>query len=262
MKQPSGPCRRRCRGRCRPAAASGPRRRAGPPRRDRARPRAGRAARRRAPCASRARSAPRAEARAEQPERDEAAWPFAPIAARAASDVAAPHGRDHRRQRDPPRLWLRRHPGCIGALERHEPTVRRRAAPRPRARARPRRGARPSRARARRGARAAARCRSASRTCRRRAGAVRTHRFSGGARAEPAAQPRQRVVQQRGAGRAVVLEARRGRGAGRASAGTASARRTAPSAPPRRRSRRCARARRTSSWTRSASRLPPIVRTA
>ena len=39
-------------------------------------------------------------------------------------------------------------------------------------------------------------------------GAVRTHRFSGGLAPQRAAQPAQRVVQERGAGRAVVLEAR------------------------------------------------------
>ena len=90
--------------------------------------------------------------------------------------------------------------------------------------------------------RAAGRCRSASRSARRRCGAVRTHRFSGGQAPSRRRSRWRRVVQQRGAGRAVVLEARARRGAARASAGTGRARRTAPSAPPRRRSRRSARA--------------------
>ena len=62
------------------------------------------------------------------------------------------------------------------------------------------------------------------------------------ARAEPARQAPQRVVQHRGAGRAVVLEARPRDAAARASADRGRARRRAPSAPPRRRSRRSARA--------------------
>ncbi len=53
-------------------------------------------------------------------------------------------------------------------------------------------------------------CRSASRSGRRRAGAVRTHRFSGGRTPRTRAQAAQPVVQQRGAERAVVLEARAG----------------------------------------------------
>ena len=166
-------------------------------------------------------------------------------------------------------------PGPIAPVARRRRSPRRapragraRASARPRA-ARPR----PARGRRRRGARRVPSS-SPARWVRRGTmsirqqkwsaprGAVRTQRLSGGRRAERAPQPRERVVQQRGAERAVVLEAGARAARGEHELERAAATRTAPSAPPRRRSATIRSRRRTSSCTRSPSRLPPIVRIA
>ena len=208
-------------------------------------------------------SAASADAGEQQPQRDEPGLPV--VAHRREGGDRRQHAA--RRDRTAPavgpwggsesiaRLYRR-------ARRRHERAVMLLAAARPRPRARPCTAGRPRRARARPGGRAAGARRSASRSAPRPAGAVRTHRFSGGGAPSRRRSRAEAVVQQRGAERAVVLEARRGAARRRASAGTGrceaqGASSTASSSIATIRSRR-----RTSSCTRSPSRLEPIVRTA